>query len=57
MQAYAVENGADLPQMPSYELDAANDGSDKYDYVPFGGWASLAQTIFNNWCTPELHLS
>jgi hypothetical protein len=57
MQLNAIDNGADLTQMSSFQFDGANDGSDQYDYAPAGGFALLAQTIYSNWCTPTLHLN
>lgn len=53
----AIDNGADLDGMSSWEWDGAHDGSDKWDYAPEGGFYKLALTIFNKWCAPELHLS
>lgn len=53
----AIDNGADLSTMSSWEWDGAHDGWDYWDYAPQGGWAQLFQTIFTRKCNPVLHLS
>lgn len=53
----AIDNGADLSTMSSWEWEGEHDGSDKWDYAPVGGFYKLALTIFNSMCSPVLHLS
>lgn len=57
MYEQAIENGADLDTMSSWEWDGEHDGWDYWDYAPVIGMGQLAQRIFNKRCSPVLHLS
>lgn len=53
----AVDNGADLSVMSSWEWDGAHDGWDYWDYAPVDTMYQLALNIFTKKCSPILHLS
>lgn len=53
----ALDNGADLSVMSSWEWDGEHDGWDYWDYAPVDTMYQLALNIFTKKCSPILHLS
>ncbi len=54
-----MESGADLSELSTFEFEGGfgKGASESSDYIPAGGWFLLLETIFKNWCEPELRLN
>jgi len=51
LQVEAINNGADLNTMSTWEFEGGNDGADRFDYTINPTLTSLYNLIFQNSCS------